>query len=631
MRKIITFLLLLVSSLYAAVYAQNDPPSTADIETWTISYTFVYDNTSTPDSESMKVAFDGADVYFNFPNPINGNKWMKGTIADNKATFAQGQLIGTYGGSSIYYAGLNESGLCDIVFTYDAEKQIFTLSNMWLLYNASLTESKPAAYLASATVTKEAPTPTPGGGSTPPSTAEIEDWTISYTFVYDGSSTPDSETMQVAIDGTDVYFNFPNPINGNKWMRGTILNGKATFPKGQLVGSYSGSDIYYVGLDENGLCDIVFNYDATKQTFTLGDMYLVLNSSTTQISALAYFSAATVTKEAPKPLEVVTPPDNLKTSEYAFSATRISIDPMTQKWIQESVRYNVNMGFVGKDVYLQGLCRELPTSWIKGSYDASDGEITFPSGQYYGKYHFDMFFAGATYPTTNPIWKDEVEFFYNTTSHTYSTSALLTLNSSATELNPYEFYAGSKLTKIEEKTATPAKPSVMRYVAYTNADSPGFMSFNIPTLSTTGDDLLTAKLGYQLFVEKSGTRSVYTFEKSIYTKLNEDMTIVPYNFSDSWDFYLGGTGIYFYEDLKDATLIGIQSVYTGGGAGNRSELLWFDPATINGISSTKDSQPVRETYTDLQGRTVPADAKGLLLKTIHMSDGTQKTFKVVKK
>jgi len=51
----------------------------------------------------------------------------------------------------------------------------------------------------------------------------------------------------------------------------------------------------------------------------------------------------------------------------------------------------------------------------------------------------------------------------------------------------------------------------------------------------------------------------------------------------------------------------------------------------NGIAPTLSATESTATYTDLQGRSVTNAAKGLLLKTLRLSDGTTKTIKVMRK
>lgn len=212
---------------------------------------------------------------------------------------------------------------------------------------------------------------------------------------------------------------------------------------------------------------------------------------------------------------------------------------------------------------------------------------------------------------------------------------MLTLNSSATKMNPYEIYTGAKLVKIVEKPATPATPKVVSYIPYSqyNDGTYGLLQMEIPVETNTGENLLTDKLFYRLYYDMGGVQSVYTFQKDRYKDLAENMTLVPYNYYD-YDFYMGGSAVFFYDDVKDADKVGVQSVYTGGNETHESEIAWFDiKAYLAGVNAAEavESKAVSESYTDLQGRKVSPSTKGLMLKTTRMSDGTVKTVKVIRK
>jgi hypothetical protein len=113
------------------------------------------------------------------------------------------------------------------------------------------------------------------------------------------------------------------------------------------------------------------------------------------------------------------------------------------------------------------------------------------------------------------------------------------------------------------------------------------------------------------------------------------MTLIPYYFGGGRDIFMAASAVFFYDDVKDAEKVGVQSVYTGGNETHESEITWCDINTYRaaGIDATKSSkaQPVSESFTDLQGRPIGAATKGLLLKTVRLSDGTLKTVKVVRK
>ena len=453
------------------------------------------------------------------------------------------------------------------------------------------------------------------------------------------------EVVKVAFKGTSIYIQGLCGIDPQAWIKGTVSGSTATFAKRQYVADYVGKKIYMIGY--NGAeCDMVFNYSTATGALQT-DLYLFSISADNDAYQMLTNVALTV-KDGdgpdPEPVkpDVVTPPEGLQTSEYLFSATLVTKD-YDGSWLQEPLKQNVRLGFNGIKVYLQGLCKQLPYAWIEGIRDASDGEITFASGQYYGEMKtpygmgYDFYFAAANYPTSNPTWLNEATFTYNTTTGEYASRNLLTLNSSATQINPYEFYAGAKLTKIADVAATPATPSVTDYTPYmVNPNDPtdgyGLLQLNIPVESDAHAPLLTDKLYYQLYIEQNGVQSLYTFRNTLYRDVKEDMTQVPYNYAD-YDFYLGGTAVYFYDDLKDVKKFGVQSIYTGGNEQHESPISWFDvDADVDGIDAApaRQAQPVSESYTDLQGRPVTANGKGLLLKSVRMSDGTVKTVKVIR-
>ena len=139
--------------------------STATKETWHISYTFHYpgdnnEDMTMQDTEDMEIEFDGDNVAFNFPNPINTHAWMRGTKylgeGPTQYIFANGQYIGTYAGEATpyYYCGSNGQSLCDMVFYYDEEQKAF-YDFQHILYNQSQTSIGYYYYLSDVIIYKD--------------------------------------------------------------------------------------------------------------------------------------------------------------------------------------------------------------------------------------------------------------------------------------------------------------------------------------------------------------------------------------------------------------------------------------------------------------------------------------------
>ena len=118
------------------------------------------------------------------------------------------------------------------------------------------------------------------------------------------------------------------------------------------------------------------------------------------------------------------------------------------------------------------------------------------------------------------------------------------------------------------------------------------------------------------------------------------MTEIPFGWYDAnYDIYLSFFTIYF----EPAKNVGIQSIYRGAGVERRSNIVYFDLATSQivtepwndetvGIAPAQTSTDVKAvSYYDATGRRVNADAKGLIIKSVTLSDGTLQNIKVINK
>ena len=254
-----------------------------------------------------------------------------------------------------------------------------------------------------------------------PATATIEnDWTldgVSYDPYWEEEELIQAPTS-VAFDGDDIYVKGLALYFEDAWIKGTIANGKAVFANSQLVGKDEYGSEFLVGAKENEDEDIeateniVFTYDATNHKLTLETPYILETGDETGLSEddLYYvWYDVDIFKGEPATPEVVTPPAELKAEDYIFSyykyvesevEARASEEGEASGTYEEGAR-DIKIGFVGNDVYVQGLCDYLPEAWIKGSI--ANGNATFATGQYFGGYTYtwgekdytnDMYFVG---------------------------------------------------------------------------------------------------------------------------------------------------------------------------------------------------------------------------------------------
>ena len=248
--------------------------------------------------------------------------------------------------------------------------------------------------------------------------------------------------------------------------------------------------------------------------------------------------------EAPKAVEL---PVGVELKEYSLSGTDYSGNPYSS---------SAFIGIDGNDVYLQGYSSYIPEALIKGTKE--DDTVTFPGGQFLGSY------AGY-----NSYFVEEAVFTYDETNDTYTASgdvyALLD--------NRYiDVWTTDPVLKgVVEKAATPANPAI---TALTNSQYGYYISFNVPNVDTNGEGLASSKLFYEIFTDIEHEVNPLTFTPTTHTYLTEDLTIIPFGFSEQYDFY--DTQIYLNELYSaDWNKIDIKSIYEGGGETHETEIQWY--------------------------------------------------------
>lgn len=225
-------------------------------------------------------------------------------------------------------------------------------------------------------------------------------------YYYDNNS----GVQQVAQDGLSMVIVFADDnkvylkdIISNEvadtWVEGTLsADGKTiTVPLGQYI--------YYMADYDIALCIGIIDFNtttlrgtvdttATEVTLSIADDGTVSLEGTSVTRLLggvyktqnSYYSSYNDTYDdfgdyesvyTPTVLETVTPPATLETAEYEFTGTSY----MTK----EVTTLDVNVGFNGEDVYMQGILapQQLPEAWAKGTLDTTDGSLNFPV-QYMG-------------------------------------------------------------------------------------------------------------------------------------------------------------------------------------------------------------------------------------------------------
>ena len=173
---------------------------------------------------------------------------------------------------------------------------------------------------------------------------------------------------------------------------------------------------------------------------------------------------------------------------------------------------------------------------------------------------------------------------------------------------------GVVMTLIPEVAGVPADPSIDDYDFYENRGW-GFVDFTIDTNTTGGNLMAPSKLAYQFYVGSED--QPLTLTSDLYEEIAEDMTVIPYEFTDDYD--ISNSRVYLNQPAEEQQTwgrIGLQTIYYGGGEENRSNIVWYDLSSVwpveTAISEISTNNGAAVVY-DLQGRRVAEPGKGLYI------------------
>ena len=306
--------------------------------------------------------------------------------------------------------------------------------------------------------------------------------------------------------------------------------------------------------------------------------------------------------------DIVTPPADAEQMLYNFQGHDTYVD--------KDKTFEVFVVIDNNDIYVKGLSEYLTEGWVKGTM--ADGVATFPAA-YMGIFEFwgdayELNFDGATFAVN-----DDASVL--TAPEGYTTSV---------EGEILDEFINVTLTKAVAEIATPATPTITEF---TEDDYGHYVKMTIPAKDVDGNDIFAALLSYQILIDRNGEQSVYEFTTDNYEFIEENMTVVPYNFTDYYDIDVAGKQVYIYgDDIDEWNAIGVKSIYTVGDKSREtreSEIFWYQ-LKPTAISEVNTNNVVETNYYDLQGRKVDANATGLLIKQMRMQDGTTKAVKVIR-
>ena len=549
-------------------------------------------------SGNMEVVFAANNEVY-MKNPVCGfgsyvglNAYARGTLS------ADGTTITVPLGQNLYYGSSYDAAVATAMADYDSETGLthdtettqvtYTIDNEagTITLNGTSATKRLTAFWTdddswsgysewNTVLTEKAPLVVPDV-VTPPAGLVTEDWTFAG---YNSDNEATEFTLQVGLDGTDVYIQGLCVYLPDAWVKGT-LSGDGTsisVASGQFFGvyEYEGEDYpMYLVLYDNNTGDIATNvtlpFDAVNGTITVpDDIIIFINGEEDTISYFEYYYYAfAVRGVAP---DVQTPSASVAESaaEYRMIAHGYTYDG------DEIAEYNIPVfvAYDGNDVWVKGVCEDMPDSWIKGS--KTGNTVTFPTGQFFGTasilwFTFDYYFAGfdyASYATADvTMTVDDA-----TGTLTMTSPDEMLINASWLLYNPNMYFDAVQFVPVPDVAATPAQPEITG--AKVTGTSYPYVSVDIPAEDESGNPILTGKLYYEYYYDVDHTVSELTLTPADYEYLTENMTEIPYNFTDDYDIY--NYRLYLNMDFSTWNKIGVKSIYYGGGERHESEIFWY--------------------------------------------------------
>lgn len=317
------------------------------------------------------------------------------------------------------------------------------------------------------------------------------------------------------------------------------------------------------------------------------------------------------TRMEPVTENIIQLPQGVEPQVYTLETS--AMNSMTQEI--NTIRQMTRVAIDGSDIYLQNPSDTL--SWIKGSFDGQQARF---KEQYAGadelqSYHLWMKPAtytcvedevdGYTFYNRSYADADELVFNYIADQEKFTTNddVSMLISVRPNEIYFLKNYDDPVYKRFVEKEATPVPPVIHDVWGYMSDTGSGIVQFYLLPKGTNGESLSTENLYYRFLL--GDENHAYPFTSAVYEGLEQDMTDVPYSFSDGYYFFSTNDlkAFFYYFDEQQYDRIGLQAVYRGMGVEHKSEVAWVTAETITGVKGVSNAeQDGPAEYFDLQGR-----------------------------
>ena len=556
-----------------------------------VEYPFVgttYSSSGSAEFEStVNVAVVGDDVYVQGLNEYNTETWVKGTKSeDGKIVFPSGQNFGTfdYNGTTyqFFMVGYDNDAqaICDVVMSYNEKYDYYLLETDLIVNGKKSSLSYYTWYEAESTI---------GIRTVFETTFNFNEWEVptSNNAATDGDILEDRDFVEGSVTLTVSPKAEGAKTENRFWATGNgpqlrVYSGTLTF---SVPSNFTLAGIEFNAAKWNdGNSADCGTFEGT--TWTAPESEDPIQTVVVTIAANTQLNSITViTKKVEvKPVEA---PEDLETETYLFTAqARTSeYDSEAQEYYlgdPEDYKSQLEVGFYGDKLYIKGFSTDFPDFWVMAKKN-SEGKYVIPANQWMGTYEYWGYTFGYYFTAVDEDGNfQDVVLSYDAEAEAFTTDQILALNGSTEDFDPYLTFENVVIEKMQDVAATPADPDITRFVGTGNYPN---IDFEIPAVDAEGNDILGSKLFYTIWVEKDGKEQPLALAADLYDYLEEDVTEIPYTFTDDWDIYTGGSRVYLNqgaEEIATWTKVGVQSIYYGGGEVNKSNITWYAIAKVGG-------------------------------------------------
>lgn len=481
-------------------------------------------------------------------------------------------------------------------------------------------------------------------------------------YVFSSNVDGTVENFVMADDGSVYLQNAVSTIKPGSWIKGYKADGdtiKFDFPQkyysqeatdddGNPTGETEYFYLYRLNLQTDEESGSQWLYpDETTQTIS----YVLRNDSLIRVDDLddnVYLGLCTEDGDWTGYADYLSTWSKQTDVTYAPSASA-QVEKYQINYLDDSGQEDsrlVNVAVDGNDLYLGNLSDGNPDGWAKGKI--SDGKVVFDGKIYMGVdkslgYHTYFSAIGIT-----KVWSDyyqedidstyfekSIAFAYNAEAKTLKTDGIFCVNAGKNNVYAIGQYEEANVFPWVNKAGKPQNPEIVDFSNYDDEYGYGAMQIWLEKNSVEGNMLDPGKMYYNVYFDGE----LYTLYPDEYQYISEEMTDIPYNFSDGVDVLSEGKNHVLYFFTSGFETVGVQLAYKDGDEVYKSDIVTYAVDEEGNLTAGIDNAAVSEakgsvagvSYTDISGRRVLAPTHGVYLKTVKYADGTQKTLKYVKR